>query len=162
MSFQQLWNQIRPDQRRLAAKHFWSGDQEVGPTDRREAISAIALARRSRLTSIKKAEVADLEKWTAASQRLPSSVLSALIRSYLLNEHQAMIAGFLDDLHIPNAGGVMAADFEPEIPASAVLHAAIEKLRAKYKEEVVQLYLAYVSLTMRTALRPSFTSASAN
>jgi hypothetical protein len=147
MSFQKLWNEMPPEQRTAAVQRFWQDDPAIGPSERESAISAIAEARKSRLSSVRRAVPTDLEKWTLTVQRLPSSVLSTLIRSYLLNEHRGMITGFLNDLKIPNVNGVMAADFEPEVPASAELDAAIKRLIDRYGEDLVKLYLGYVSLT---------------
>jgi hypothetical protein len=147
LSFLKLWNDMRPEQRTLALKHFWSDDPEIDPSKRDSVISAIAKARKSRLSSIKKAAPTDLEKWALAVQGLPSDVLSCLIRSYLLNEHRGMITAFLDGIQIPHVGGVMAADFEPATPSPGDLDVAIKTLTNGYGEALVWLYLGYVSLT---------------
>ena len=145
-SFQKLWEEMRPDQRGLAVQHFWRDGQDIKLSERDCAISAIAQARKSRTSSIKKADPTLLEKWTLALQGVPSTIASALIRQYLLHDHREMIKSCLDDLKIPNVAGVMAPGFDAGVVDSNLVDAGIEKLRARFDNDAVQLYLEYVSL----------------
>jgi len=67
------------------------------------------------------------------------AVAAALIRAWLLKKYQAMLEDFLNVLEIKNEKGVV--DNLPETMDDAKLKPAIEALLAKYRPEVVAVYL---------------------
>ena len=63
----------------------------------------------------------------------------ALIRAWLVQKHQAMLADFLNALDIKNENGVVD-DLPPSVD-DARLKLAVENLLSKYSHEVVAVYL---------------------
>src|ERR1017187_9257479 len=145
MSCQNLWDRMSPERRSRASYHFWNSADSVGHLERDRAKVAIAKARKSRESRIRRASSKELEKWTLMVPQFPEDVTSALIRTYLLNEQSEMIVTFLDGLRIPHVRGVISDDFNPTTLRMEELAEEAQRLIERYGEELVGLYLAYAA-----------------
>ncbi len=138
-----LWQRMSAEQRSQSALHFWKTDGGAGEAEKMMAIAAIARARGSRELKIRRAPRESLQKWTVAVAQLPEDTVGCLIRLYLLNEQQSMIAEFLDDLRIPHENGVINQGF------SLTSHSPHEMTDAARRSEsaTVLIWLSCISDT---------------
>jgi hypothetical protein len=70
------------------------------------------------------------------------SLATALLRALHLSQRSEMLGVFLDELGIPQQGGVIDTDEELDAPGGEQLVAAVGALRGSYPADEVDLYLA--------------------
>jgi hypothetical protein len=120
-----LWAELDDDTRRLAARSLYRGEWE-DPMGRREADLAIAEALRFREVAV----------------RPDDSLARSLLLALHLGQRKPILESFLDALEIPHEGGMIDENFDLEPPDAARLTGAVEKLRAGFPDDEVEIYLA--------------------
>ena len=73
---------------------------------------------------------------------IPSDLVGQLIVSYHFAHQKPLMAAFLNALGIANDNGVISESAEVSAPESAALAAAIDKIKATFPAEDVQIYFA--------------------
>lgn len=135
----QLWKQLDPEKKRLAAEAFWN--DENAANEQAEAIGLIAQRIKFRLKSV---ITMPLEKKTHYVLSMPavSEMLAArLLVTYHVAHQRAMMGAFLDALGIAHEDGIITED-EVNPPSSDALQKAAKAIGASYPAEDVSLYLS--------------------
>lgn len=135
----QLWKQLDPEKKRLAAEAFWN--DENAANEQAEAIGLIAQRIKFRLKSV---ITMPLEKKTHYVLSMPavSEMLAArLLVTYHVAHQRAMMGAFLDALGIAHEDGIITED-EVKPPSSDALQKAAKAIGASYPAEDVSLYLS--------------------
>jgi hypothetical protein len=136
-----LWGAIDAETRRLAARCLYDPDRDdVG--GRAEADAAIASALRFRAAAVRRLPVAKRVAYLIRAAQPDDSLATALLRALHLSQRSEMLGVFLDELGIPQQGGVIDTDEELDAPGGEELVAAVGALRGSYPAEEVDLYLA--------------------
>ena len=73
---------------------------------------------------------------------LASSLASSLLLALHLGRRQELLRTFLDELQIPNEDGLITADYDVGPVAAETLQPAVGKLRERFDQAQVDLYLA--------------------
>lgn len=104
-------------------------------------MAAVAEAKRVRPVFLERQPRAERHATMVASLSRPNldGAAAALIRSWLVKKHEAMLVDFLNALGIAHERGVV--EDLPREMADAKLKAAVEMLLGKYPPEVVAVYL---------------------
>ena len=141
LSANRIWRQLPNETRVSASKVFW-----VEPTKelKQFLFAALAKANNVREISVRRAPLERLVNWTAATLTLPEQIVSSLLQEYLLREHRATIASYLELLAIPHTEGIIAEDFDlASVPKERIQDAA-RTLLASPDRQSVELYLKYL------------------
>jgi len=104
-------------------------------------LAAVAQARRVRPIFLERQPRAQRHVTMLSTLTRPTMELAAggLLRGWLLKQHKALLADFLDALGVPHKDGVVEA--LPGTMADAILQAAVESVLSKHPPEVVAVYL---------------------
>jgi hypothetical protein len=104
-------------------------------------LAAVAQARKLRPVYLERQPRAQRDGVILATLTRPSldAAAGALLRTWLLKKHKAMLVDFLNALGLPHEDGVVE-NLPPTIE-DAKLKAAVDGLLAKYPAEVVIVYL---------------------
>lgn len=107
----------------------------------RAALGAVAQVRHLRPVFLERQSRAQRDAMILASLTRPNleAAAAALIRTWLVKKHAALLEDFLNALDIKNEKGVV--DSLPEKVDDARLKAAVDGLLAKHPPEVVIVYL---------------------
>jgi hypothetical protein len=136
-----LWSEIDAETRHLAARCLYDpGWDDAG--SRAEADEAIATALRFRPAAVRRLPVDKRVDYVARAVRPDDSLATALLRALHLIRRSEMLGAFLDELGIPQQGGVIDADEQLDRPDRETLTAATAVLRESYPSKDVDLYLA--------------------
>jgi hypothetical protein len=136
-----LWSGLDPDTRTLAARsiyaHVWDGGDA-----RREADEAIAATLRFRPVTVRRLPLDKRVGYLARAVRPDENLASALLMALHLAERRELLSAFLDELGIPHAEGLIKEGHELAAPAPDGLDRAVARLRERFGEDDVELYLA--------------------
>jgi len=118
--------------------------EEVHTTDKdlyRVALTAVAQARKLRPVFLERQPRADRHRAMLAALTRPEFTMIAanLISGWLVKNQPALLAGFLDALHIPHEKGVV--ENLPEKIDDNDLKNAVDSLLGQHPPEIVGLYL---------------------
>jgi len=137
MDATQLWKQLTPDKRTLAAEAFWA--DEDGADQQIEAMALIARQHRFRLKFVQALPRAKKVRYLAGLPSMPEALAGRLLVSYHLAHQRPMLGAFLDALGIAHEDGLITSDPEAPIGADRVAPAAAA-LRGSFPPEDVELY----------------------
>jgi hypothetical protein len=135
----QLWKQLPPERRLMAAEAFWTDDSAAA--EQAEVVAAIAQRIKFRLKSVLSMP---LEKKTRQLVSLPSvsePVAARILVAYHLAHQRPMMGRFLDELGIAHEDGLIA-DENVTAPPQDRLIAAAKALASAFPPEDVSLYLS--------------------
>lgn len=138
-SFQQIWRQMDPEQRRAAAEALCAGAEYARVQQTFAGVIAAKLHMRPQKAAKLPAEKS--AAYLASISDLNEQMAGAVVRAYLFARHEPMLAMFLDELQIPHKHGVISAD-KVTPPSADSLHAAVERIRAAFAAADVQMYLS--------------------
>ena len=107
----------------------------------RTVLAAVAEARKVRPVFLERQPRAQRHATMLATLSKPSLelVTASLLRTWLLKQHKELLIDFLDKLAIPHKEGVVE-DLPPTMD-DAKLREAVDAVLAKYRPEVVAVYL---------------------
>ncbi len=141
-SFHQIWRQMDNGRRRQAATAFFNSTETMGEKKRITGFLAMKFKLRPQTAAKLPAERAG--GYLASFDSLDEPLAALLIRSYLFDHQQPMLEMFLDTVQMPHEKGVIA-EGNTIVPAAEALRAGIEKIRAAFPAEDVDLYLSALS-----------------
>ena len=134
----QLWKQLPPERKQIAADAFWADDNAAA--EQAEVIATIAHRIKFRMKSVRTLPV---EKKIRYLLSLPVSeaVAARLLVAYHLAHQRQMMGSFLDALGIAHEDGLIA-DENLTAPPPDRLAAAAKTLAASFPAGDVSLYLS--------------------
>ena len=135
----QLWKQLSPERKILAAEAFWRDDN--AGIEQAEAVVAIAQRIKFRAKSVLTMPVEKKARQLAALPGVSEIVAARLLVSYHLEQQRPMMGQFLDALGIQHENGLIA-DEEMAPPPAEKLKAAAKTLTEQHPAEDVTLYLS--------------------
>lgn len=135
----QLWKQLSPDRKLLAAEAFWS--DENAALEQAEAIAAIAQRIKFRPKSVVALPKEKKARHLVALGNVSELVAARLLVAYHLAHQRPMMGSFLDALGIAHENGLIEADDVPP-PSPERLREAAEAIAGQYPAEDVALYLS--------------------
>ncbi len=135
----QLWKQLSPDRRILAAEAFWRDENAFA--EQAEAIAQIAQRIKFRLKSVQAMPIEKKARQVVALPAVSEMVAARLLVSYHLEHQRPMMGHFLDALGIRHEEGLIAEE-EVAPPAAERLGAAAKALADAHPAEDVSLYLS--------------------
>jgi hypothetical protein len=135
----QLWKELSPDRKVLAAEAFWS--DENAALEQAEAIAAIAQRIKFRPKSVVALPREKKARHLVSLGSVSELVAARLLVAYHLNHQRAMMASFLDALGIKHDQGLIEEeDMAP--PSPERLRDAAAAIAGQYPPEEVSLYLS--------------------
>src|SRR5438477_6188990 len=133
-----LWKSMPPAKRLAAAEAFWreeqSSDQQV------EATVLLARRLKFRTKSIQALPIERRAKHLAGVADLSDALAGRALVAYHFAAQRPLMIAFLDALGIAHENGLITADDVPPPPQPQLIE-AVEKLRAVYPADAVELYL---------------------
>ncbi len=133
-----LWSALDPPTRTLAAEALFDGD----PSTRAQADHAIATALRFRDAGVRKLSVKKRIGYLVRVVRPDNELASSLLMALHLGCRQPLLGTFLDELQIPHEHGLIASGHEVGPVPAETLEPAVGKLRERFDQAEVELYLA--------------------
>jgi len=143
VSANRVWRQLPNEIRVTVCQSFWA---ESKGTEKQVLIASIAKAKNLREAFVRKSPIERLVNWTAATLSLPDPIVDDLLKKYLLHEHRAVIASFLDSLKIPHSEGIIEADFDYTTLTNERVQEAARSLLTSADRTGAELYLKYLVL----------------
>ena len=135
----QLWKQLTPEKKRLAADSFWH--DEHATAEQAEAINLIAQRIKFRVKSVVAMPVEKKSHYVLAMPAISETMAARMLVAYHLAHERPMMGAFLDALGIAHEEGMITEeDIQP--PDAEKLKAASKTLKASYPAEDVTLYLS--------------------
>src|SRR5437762_1845343 len=118
-------------------EHAFSSDKELY----KATLAAVAQARKVRPVFLERQPRAErhVTMLSALTRPAMEPAAGSLVRGWLLKQHTALLADFLDALGVPHKDGVV--EDLPETMDDARLRAAVDTVLAKHPPEVVIVYL---------------------
>jgi hypothetical protein len=138
-SFQQIWKHLDHERRRQAATAFFASPENANEQRGMTALMAKKLnLRPQKAAKLPKEKAAG---YLAAIEAMEEPLAALLVRMYLFAQHRAMLIMFLDELKIPHEDG-MIEDGNTTVPEVDMLRAGLEKIRASFAPEDVEIYMS--------------------
>ena len=135
----QLWKQLPPDRKALAADAFWRDDNAA--VEQAEAIAAIAQRLKFRPKSVMALPIDKKARYLLSIAGVSELLAARLLVAYHLFHQRPMMGSFLDAVGIRHEEGLIAdEDLQP--PSPDALSAAAATLRASYPQDDVTLYFS--------------------
>lgn len=138
----QLWKQLSPERKQLAADAFWTDD--AAAAEQAEVIATIAQRIKFRIKSVLSMPVEKKVRQLVSLPSVSEAVAARLLVAYHLASQRPMMGSFLDALGIPHEEGLIADDNVTPPPPDR-LAAAVKTLTSSFPAEDVTLYF----LTLR-------------
>ena len=135
----QLWKQLSPDRRLIAAEAFWRDDNAFA--EQAEAIALIAQRIKFRLKSVQAMPVDKKARQLVALSAVSELVAARLLVAYHLVHQRPMMARFLDALGIRHDEGLIDEE-DVAAPSPERLRAAARTLGESFPAEDVSLYFS--------------------
>ena len=135
----QLWKQLPPDRKLLAADAFWR--DENAALEQAEAIASIAQRIKFRAKSVVSLPNEKKARHLATLPAVSELVAARLLVAYHLDQQRPMMGSFLDALGIKHENGLIEDDETPP-PTPEKLAEAAKTLAASYPAPDVALYLS--------------------
>ena len=135
----QLWKQLPPDRKSIAADTFWRDENAFG--EQAEALAVIAQRIKSRLKSVVAMPVDKKVRQVVSLPAVSDALAARLLVSYHLAQQRPMMGSFLDALGIVHEDGLIA-DENLAAPAPDRLSAAVRSVAAAYPAADVSLYFS--------------------
>jgi hypothetical protein len=135
----QLWKQLSPERKLLAAEAFW-GDENAS-VEQADAIATIAQRIKFRAKSVIGMPAEKKAKQLATVSGVSELVAARLLVAYHLAQQRPMMCSFLDALGIKHEEGLIE-DEDVQAPTADALKNAAKTLATSYPAEDVSLYLS--------------------
>ncbi len=141
----QIWTALPRERREAAALALWE-DDHLTRIARLTSLAPWLAARGMRaafLEQLPRARRAHL----MADGGMPEETATQALMSYHLAHQRPLLARFLDELGIANDNGLIKEGVQPDPPEQEKLAPAVEKIRAEFPPEDVDLYLRTLTAT---------------
>ena len=135
----QLWKQLAPERKLLAAEAFWR--DENASVEQADAVATIAQRIKFRAKSVMGMPAHKKARQLATMPGVSELVAARLLVAYHLAQQRPMMRTFLDALGIKHDDGLIE-DEDVQAPAAEALKNAAKTLAASYPAEDVSLYLS--------------------
>jgi len=135
----QLWKQLAPEKKRLAADAFWR--DEHAANEQAEALAMIAQRIKFRLKSVLAMPIDKKTHYVLSTPSVSEVMAARLLVAYHLAHQRSMMGAFLDAVGIKHEDGIIAED-EVQPPSREALQKAAKAIAASYPAEDVSLYLS--------------------
>ena len=137
----QLWKVLPPEKRLMLADAFWRDErsQEIH-APRVEAMMAIARRMNFRGKSVQALPVEKRAKYLAQMPDVGDVIATHALIAYHFRDQRPLMGAFLDAVGIPHEEGLITLEDVPT-PDRATVAAAIEKVRASFSAEDLEIYL---------------------
>ena len=135
----QLWKQLTPERKLIAAEAFWKDDNAA--LEQAEAVATIAQRIKFRAKSVLSLPIDRKARHLATLPAVSELVAARLLVAYHLDQQRPMMGAFLDALGIAHENGLIAAD-DMAPPTGERLQQAARTLAASYPADEVALYLS--------------------
>ena len=135
----QLWKQLPPDRKLLAADAFWK--DENASIEQAEAVTLIAQRIKFRMKSVLALPTEKKARHLVALPAVSELLAARLLVAYHLDQHRPMMGTFLDALGIAHEDGLIA-DEELNAPPVERIREAARTLAGSYAPDDVALYLS--------------------
>jgi hypothetical protein len=136
-SFQQIWKSMDKERRTKAAAAFMESAEDKN--ERKAILGVIGTKLNFRPKFAAKLPTERAAAYFASIEGLDELMVGTVIRGYLFGPLQPMLAMFLDELKIEHEKGIIKAD-EVAAPSAEALAPALEKIRASFDAQDVELY----------------------
>ena len=133
----QLWKQLSPEKKRLAADSFWR--DEHANTEQAEAIHLIAQRIKFRVKSVVAMPVEKKSHYVLAMPAISETMAARLLVAYHLDHQRPMMGAFLDALGIAHEDGLIQD--ETVTPDATKMPAAVAVIAKQYPAADVAIYL---------------------
>ena len=136
-----LWKDLSPEKRLAVADAFWRDErsQEIH-APRVEAIVTIAKRLNFRGKSVQALPTEKRAKYLAQMTDVSESIATHALIAYHFVAQRPLMGAFLDAVGIAHENGLISAE-QVDAPDRAKLAAAVEKVRAEFPPDDVELYL---------------------
>jgi hypothetical protein len=134
----QLWKQLSPERRQLAAEAFWRDDH--AGAEQAEVVGVIAQRIKFRPKSVIALPIEKKARYLLSVVAVSELVAARLLVGYHLEQQRPMMGHFLDALGIPHDNGLIT-DEEVTAPSAEALTAAAATLAESYPADDVRTYL---------------------
>jgi len=135
----QLWKQLSPERKTLAAEAFWRDDNAA--MEQAEAVATIAQRLKFRPKSAMALSVEKKARYLVTMPSVSELLAARLLVVYHLEHQRPMMGSFLDALEIKHEDGLIA-DENVEAPDAERLKSAASTLTKAYPPDDVALYLS--------------------
>src|SRR4051794_1384276 len=135
----QLWKQLPPDTKRLAADAFWRDSNAMN--EQAEAIGQIANRIKFRLKSVIAMPIEKKSQYVVSMPAVSEILAARLLVAYHLLHQRAMMGAFLDALGIAHEDGIIN-DEEMKAPPPESLKKGVQAIATAYPAPDVALYLS--------------------
>jgi hypothetical protein len=135
----QLWKQLTPERKALAADAFWRDDN--ASVEHADAIALIAQRLKFRPKSAMALPSEKKSRYLATMPNVSELVAARLLVAYHLEHQRPMMGAFLDALGMKHENGLIA-DEDVEPPDSDKLKAAAASIGKSFPPDEVALYLS--------------------
>ena len=133
----QLWKQLAPEKKRLAADAFWR--DEHAANEQAEAIAMIAQRIKFRLKSVLAMPIDKKTHYVLSTPSVSEVMAARLLVAYHLAHQRSMMGAFLDALGIAHENGLIQDDGVKPDPEKIL--PAVATLKEKFPADDVSLYL---------------------
>jgi len=137
-----LWKDLSADRRLALATAFWQDDQ--GADQQIEAIVVLARRLNFRTKSLQALSIERRAKHLAQLADVSDALATRALIAYHFQSQRPMMAAFLDAVGIAHEDGLITAD-EIKAPHPAALAKGVERIRAEFPAEQVDLYVRTLS-----------------
>ena len=135
----QLWKQLSPERKLLAAEAFWL--DENASVEQADAVATIAQRLKFRAKSVMGLPIDKKVRQLSGMPGVSELVAARLLVAYHLAQQRPMMRAFLDALGIKHEDGLIE-DEDVQAPSAEALKNAARTLAASYPAEDVSLYLS--------------------
>lgn len=134
-----LWKQLDVETREAAARAVYKDNQG---NSKAEADALIAQAMRFRPAALRKLSTERRVQYLLKGVPVDDGLASTMLMALHLGPRSTLLEGFLDNLGIPQEGGLIDDGYDLQPPSAEALKAAIEKSREAHDAAEVDIYLA--------------------
>mgnify|MGYP000936444249 CR=1 FL=1 len=144
LTYLEIWRSLTAAERTQACAAFLRANDEMSRQVRPAALLALATALHFREKFLRTQPAAKQAEWLAARAGGPAfrTYHDGVLRSWLVQDHAAMIERFLDVQGIPHTGCMLEG--EPAAPDAGSLIKGIAAIREQWGDRCSALYLAFL------------------
>lgn len=143
LSPSRIWSALGPEVKRAGAGALVRSED---PSDRAEAVAAIAERMKFRPASVRKLPADKRIEYLSRAIHPDDALASSLLLALHLAERRPLLAAFLTELGIENDDGMIPEGEEPAPPSEEALGKAATVLFERFAPEDVEVYLATLAV----------------
>jgi len=141
-TFPQIWKRMDQERRRQAATALLNSAETAG--EQRQIAGLIAKKLNLRPQKAAKLPPEKASAYLSTIGEVDDFLAASLVRSYLFAHQKPMLVMFLEELKIPHQDGLIP-EGNTVVPTADMLRTALERIRAAFAPEDVQLYVSALS-----------------